>query len=37
MHRKHRGSGDDVERGSSGRYAENILQQKTTKKEKTTQ
>jgi hypothetical protein len=37
MHRKHRRSGDDIERGSSSDCAQNILQQKTTKREKTTQ
>ena len=34
MHCKHRGSGDDIEWGSSGFYAQNISQQKRTKREK---
>ena len=37
MHCKHRRSGDDIEWGSSGFYAQNILQQKTTQRKKTTQ
>ena len=36
MHRKHRCSDDDIERGSDSACAQNIWQQKTTQKRKTT-
>ena len=32
MHRKHRCSGDDIERGSSSHCSQNISQQKTTQR-----
>src|SRR6476646_4680335 len=37
MHRKHRCSGDDIERWSSNHCAQNISQQKTTETKNTTQ